>query len=168
MPNAFDLGWRRNLLHLFGPNPWLWGLPICNTTGDGWKWEVSEKWVRKVEEMEAAKQRRQEYSLEDEQEAHFGALRGGMGYDGAYDRDEEYGDEHSMQTLDSHGHNHNAGSFRGRERERVWGGRYTKDVDRSGEDGEEASFEVSSDEDDPHRPGPENGGEHLQRGWRSD
>ena len=45
MPNAFDLGWRRNLLHLFGPSPWFWALPICNTTGDGWSWEPSPKWA---------------------------------------------------------------------------------------------------------------------------
>lgn len=44
LPNAFDLGPRRNLLHLFGPNPSLWALPICNTTGDGWAWEPSPKW----------------------------------------------------------------------------------------------------------------------------
>ena len=45
LPNAFDLGARRNLLHLFGPSPWLWALPICNTTGDGWSWEPSPRWV---------------------------------------------------------------------------------------------------------------------------
>ena len=45
LPNAFDLGWRRNLVHLFGPSPWLWILPICNTTGDGWRWEVSTRWI---------------------------------------------------------------------------------------------------------------------------
>ncbi|ROV91464.1 hypothetical protein VSDG_07135 [Cytospora chrysosperma] len=45
LPNAFDLGWRRNLLHLFGPNRWLWALPICNTTGDGWTWEPSPQWL---------------------------------------------------------------------------------------------------------------------------
>ncbi|KUI63937.1 Palmitoyltransferase pfa3 [Cytospora mali] len=45
LPNAFDLGWRRNLLHLFGPNYLLWALPICNTTGDGWTWEPSPKWI---------------------------------------------------------------------------------------------------------------------------
>ncbi|KAK3325718.1 Palmitoyltransferase PFA3 [Apodospora peruviana] len=45
LPNAFDLGVRRNLLHLFGPSPWLWGLPIINTTGDGWAWEPNPKWV---------------------------------------------------------------------------------------------------------------------------
>jgi ribosomal protein L40E len=35
LPNAFDLGPRRNLLHLFGHNPWLWPVPVSNTTGDG-------------------------------------------------------------------------------------------------------------------------------------
>ncbi|EQL36969.1 hypothetical protein BDFG_01598 [Blastomyces dermatitidis ATCC 26199] len=44
LPHAFDLGWRRNLRHLFGTNPLLWFLPICNTTGDGWHWEASTKW----------------------------------------------------------------------------------------------------------------------------
>jgi hypothetical protein len=45
LPNAFDLGWRRNLLHVFGENPLYWFLPICNSTGDGWMWEVSPKWT---------------------------------------------------------------------------------------------------------------------------
>ncbi|KAG7127528.1 Palmitoyltransferase pfa3 like protein [Verticillium longisporum] len=45
LPNAFDLGAKRNLLHLFGPTPWLWAFPICNTTGNGWSWEASPKWV---------------------------------------------------------------------------------------------------------------------------
>ena len=45
LPNAFDLGWRRNLLHLFGDKPLLQFLPICNTSGDGWRWEPNPKWV---------------------------------------------------------------------------------------------------------------------------
>ena len=45
LPNAFDLGPRRNLQHLFGPVPWLWFFPILNTTGDGWSWEASPKWL---------------------------------------------------------------------------------------------------------------------------
>ncbi|KAI9828801.1 MAG: palmitoyltransferase for Vac8p [Thelocarpon impressellum] len=45
LPNAFDLGWRRNLRHLFGDSPWLWCVPVCNTTGDGWTWEASPGWV---------------------------------------------------------------------------------------------------------------------------
>lgn len=46
LPNAFDLGWKRNLLHLLGPSPLLWLLPICNTTGDGWTWEPNPEWLR--------------------------------------------------------------------------------------------------------------------------
>jgi palmitoyltransferase ZDHHC2/15/20 len=49
LPNAFDLGWKRNLRHLFGSRYWL--LPICNTTGDGWHWEPSLKWVEAREEI---------------------------------------------------------------------------------------------------------------------
>ena len=45
LPNAFNLGWRRNLLHVFGEAPLLWFLPVCNSTGDGWMWEVSPKWT---------------------------------------------------------------------------------------------------------------------------
>lgn len=45
LPSAFDLGRKRNLLHLFGPKKSLWALPICNTTGDGWSWEPSPKWL---------------------------------------------------------------------------------------------------------------------------
>ncbi|KAK3327341.1 Palmitoyltransferase PFA3 [Cercophora scortea] len=45
LPNAFDLGPRQNLLHLFGPTPWLWPLPVCNTTGDGWSWQPNPKWI---------------------------------------------------------------------------------------------------------------------------
>ncbi|KAI6787790.1 zf-DHHC-domain-containing protein [Hortaea werneckii] len=44
LPNAFDNGWRRNLLHIFGPEPLFWALPVCNTTGDGWSWEISSRW----------------------------------------------------------------------------------------------------------------------------
>ncbi|TVY13344.1 Palmitoyltransferase PFA3 [Lachnellula arida] len=45
LPSAFDLGWRRNLLHLFGPKKAFWFVPVCNTTGDGWAWEPSPKWI---------------------------------------------------------------------------------------------------------------------------
>lgn len=45
MPHAFDLGTRRNLRHMFGTKPWLWPIPVSTTTGDGWTWEPSPKWV---------------------------------------------------------------------------------------------------------------------------
>lgn len=45
LPNPFDLGWRLNLLHLLGEKPLLWFLPVCNTLGDGWRWEPSAKFL---------------------------------------------------------------------------------------------------------------------------
>ena len=66
LPNAFDLGWRRNFGHVFGTMPLLWFLPICNTTGDGWIWEASPKWltaherIRKEREVEARLQKQRE------------------------------------------------------------------------------------------------------------
>ena len=56
LPNAFDLGWRRNLRHLLGPVPWLWILPICNTTGDGWAWEASPKWLDARDSLRAERE----------------------------------------------------------------------------------------------------------------
>lgn len=49
LPNAFDLGWKKNLHHLFGDRAWL--LPICNTNGDGWHWEPSPKWIEAREDI---------------------------------------------------------------------------------------------------------------------
>lgn len=51
LPNAFDLGWRRNLKHVFGEQALLWWLPICNTIGDGWQWEINPEWYEANEEM---------------------------------------------------------------------------------------------------------------------
>nr|POF18669.1 palmitoyltransferase pfa3 [Quercus suber] len=45
LPNAFNTGWRRNLAHVFGASPLLWAVPVCNTSGDGWQWEVAPDWV---------------------------------------------------------------------------------------------------------------------------
>ncbi len=61
LPNAFDLGWKKNLSHLFGHRLWL--LPICNTTGDGWTWEPSAKWV---EEREKIRRQRERLWIESE------------------------------------------------------------------------------------------------------
>lgn len=49
LPNAFDLGWKRNLHNLLGDRAWF--LPICNTKGDGWHWEPSRKWIEAREEI---------------------------------------------------------------------------------------------------------------------
>ena len=51
LPNAFDMGWRDNLIHVFGDKPLYWGLPICNTSGDGWMWTVSPKWSEARDDM---------------------------------------------------------------------------------------------------------------------
>lgn len=59
LPNAFDLGWRNNLRHVFGNSPVLWMLPVCNTTGDGWTWEASSRWVSAREELARERKARQ-------------------------------------------------------------------------------------------------------------
>ena len=70
LPNAFDLGWKRNLLHLLGDRPLLWGLPICNTTGDGWRWEPNPAWVLAREAI----RRERERKGDDEEEEDGGSV----------------------------------------------------------------------------------------------
>lgn len=67
LPNAFDLGWKRNLLHLFGEKPFLWLLPVCNTTGDGWQWDVSQKWLVAREDLTRERAQRQRESAQWDQ-----------------------------------------------------------------------------------------------------
>ncbi|KAI0135657.1 palmitoyltransferase PFA3 [Daldinia grandis] len=62
LPNAFDLGVKRNLLHLFGPKPILWFFPVINTTGNGWTWEANPKWTAARERM--AREREQQRQRE--------------------------------------------------------------------------------------------------------
>ncbi|KAB8295934.1 hypothetical protein EYC80_008754 [Monilinia laxa] len=62
LPSAFDLGWRRNFRHLFGPKALLWAFPIPTTTGDGWSWEASPKWLEARETL--ARQREEQRSRE--------------------------------------------------------------------------------------------------------
>lgn len=159
LPNAFDLGWRKNLTHIFGPNPLLWGLPVCNTTGDGWRWEVSQKWVeaqaevsRKKEERlrnaAAAQQNQIQHHNYNPNQQYSAHLRGGGQY---YNQSEDpsyapsgHSDSNSnryansamsMQTL-----THQRSSATG-------GGRtMRRDYDATGEDGEIATFEVSGSE----------------------
>ena len=76
LPNAFDLGWKRNLLHLFGDKPTSWLLPICNTSGDGWRWEPSPKWLEAREEI-----RRQREAKWRDQERRESAAGWGDGVD---------------------------------------------------------------------------------------
>ncbi|KAL8801962.1 MAG: hypothetical protein Q9223_006800 [Gallowayella weberi] len=51
LPNAFDLGWKTNLRNLFGERPLFWFVPVCNTVGDGWHWEPSQKWLEAREDI---------------------------------------------------------------------------------------------------------------------
>ncbi|KAI1191908.1 palmitoyltransferase PFA3 [Nemania serpens] len=62
LPNAFDLGAKKNLSQLFGPKPLLWAFPIMNTTSNGWVWEPSPKWLavrERLAEERAAQQQRE-------------------------------------------------------------------------------------------------------------
>ena len=73
LPNAFDLGWRRNLYNLFGPRPLLRALPVCNTLGDGWHWEPNPRWVA---EREAIRRERERQWQEDEDNGRHGYAQG--------------------------------------------------------------------------------------------
>lgn len=144
LPSAFDLGWKRNLLHLFGRNKWLWAFPICNTTGDGWIWEASPKWLeardRISREREAQKQRERAAGWGEEPYSQSPAVRQEIG-----------------------AARHYAGSARSISKaDRVLGrtpGEYSDGVGRRasavsmktlqprGTDFEEEDYEISSDED---------------------
>lgn len=63
-PSAFDHGWRRNLAHLFGDRIILWPIPICTTTGDGWRWEPSQRFLDARERLRL----RREQEAYDEQQ----------------------------------------------------------------------------------------------------
>ncbi|EME45413.1 hypothetical protein DOTSEDRAFT_43760 [Dothistroma septosporum NZE10] len=58
LPNAFDLGWKRNLRHVLGDEPLCWVLPICNTSGNGWQWEVSPRWCEARDRIASERERR--------------------------------------------------------------------------------------------------------------
>ncbi|KAI9884699.1 MAG: palmitoyltransferase for Vac8p [Watsoniomyces obsoletus] len=66
LPHAFDLGWRANLRHLFGDRKWLWFVPVCTTTGDGWHWDPSPKWIAARDDLRRRRderRRREELGL---------------------------------------------------------------------------------------------------------
>lgn len=155
MPNAFDLGWRKNLLAVFGPNRWLWLLPVCNTAGDGWKWEVSQKWM--IASEEAA--RRKEERLQRAQNSRQAPIAyGGQSSDGDGGH---YNDFESNSYDDSPAaHGHGAMSMRTFQRT---GRRQRRDFDAAGEDGEVGSFEVS---DSASESSPGNGEDSRSHAWR--
>ncbi|KAL6248341.1 palmitoyltransferase for Vac8p [Rhinocladiella similis] len=149
MPNAFDLGWRRNLTHLFGPNPLLWWLPVCNTTGDGWQWEVSEKWQLAQEEAARRKERRIEEMISNERRAvgaGVGMRGGGGGGFAGYERDRER-DNNGHGYHDGHrygGSMQSAMSMKPLPHQSQHRGRQRTDFDR-GESGQVERFQVSTD-----------------------
>ncbi|MCJ1311175.1 palmitoyltransferase for Vac8p [Agyrium rufum] len=68
LPSAFDLGGKRNLRLLFGPNKWLWIFPVCNSEGDGWHWEPSMKWIEAREQMRREREAQMEVERRREEE----------------------------------------------------------------------------------------------------
>jgi len=72
LPNAFDLGWKRNILHLLGPRPLLWFVPLVTTTGDGWTWEPSPKWIAACERIKQARENEERLQKQRERAAGWG------------------------------------------------------------------------------------------------
>ncbi|KAJ4343521.1 palmitoyltransferase for Vac8p [Didymella glomerata] len=72
LPNAFDLGWRRNVGHVFGPSPLKWFIPITNTTGDGWSWEPSPKWIAARDRIRQDREREEQQQKQRERAAGWG------------------------------------------------------------------------------------------------
>lgn len=155
MPNAFDLGWRKNLLNVFGPNQWLWLLPVCNTVGDGWRWEVSQKWMVASEEAARRKEQRLRHARDSGQAPISYGRQAAEGAGGHYSDFESNSYEDSSAA-----HGHGAMSMRTFQRS---GRRQRRDFDATGEDGEVGSFEVS---DSASESSPGNGDESRSHAWR--
>lgn len=139
LPNAFDLGWKRNFMHVFGSKPLFWGLPVCNTSGDGWAWEVSPKWTEARAEVTREREARAREEAMWEAEANTTLQPPPQGRDfrwtpgqGFVDRQQTSmnGDSRSMQMLPL-------------DRRKA----------QSGSD-EPDGYDTSSDEDVQLRPGP--------------
>lgn len=157
LPNAFDLGWRRNLLHLFGPKWYLWGLPVTNTTGDGWRWEVSTKWIKAVEE----ESERRERDRPDRGKFSTG-LRGGNGYNATDDLESGYHGSPAPRPSSQGGMSMQTLKRPGRAFARA---KQRRELDY-GEGGEIDSFEVSSsDSGSSSESGPRSTRRHND-GWR--
>lgn len=73
LPNAFDLGWRKNLRQILGSAPLLWWLPICNSEGDGWMWEPSQKWLDAREDIKRRRQHEMQIELQRQRAAGWGS-----------------------------------------------------------------------------------------------
>jgi len=73
LPNAFDLGWKRNIAHVFGPSLPKWFVPLVTTTGDGWTWEPSPKWTAARERIKRAREAEEQAQKQRERAAGWGA-----------------------------------------------------------------------------------------------
>lgn len=72
LPNAFDLGWKRNVAHVFGPSPLRWALPFVTTTGDGWSWEASPKWLAARDRIKQDREAEEQLQKQRERAAGWG------------------------------------------------------------------------------------------------
>ncbi|KAK5083467.1 palmitoyltransferase for Vac8p [Lithohypha guttulata] len=155
MPNAFDLGWRKNLIHVFGLNHWLWLLPVCNTTGDGRKWEVSQKWMIASEEAARRKEQRlQQAKLQGHWSGSPVPQRTAAGA-GRHYRQEE--NSHSYDDSSSV-HGHGSMSMQSLRKSR----KQRRDYDLAGDDGDVGSFEVS----DSDESSPDSGSDDEHDAWK--
>lgn len=157
MPNAFDLGWKKNLIQVFGSNRWLWLIPVMNSVGDGWRWEVSQKWLVASEEAARRKdQRLQDARANGSYSSSQPQLRGGAArhyQDPRNNSDEDEAAAHgrgamSMQTF-----------HRPARRQR-------RDFDLAGEDGEVGSFEVSDTASNDTSPDSDSDARDQGSSWR--
>lgn len=168
IPSAFDLGWRRNLSHLFGPSPLLWWLPVCNTTGNGWNWEVSEKWHLAVEDAGKRKERRLQAMMNQPGTGMRGESDPRM-YDG-YERDREHYNGHDEENLGLHyeqrtgdrrPYSQSAMSMKPLPHQR----RHRADFDQAEPDGQIEAFQVSSSDDSDDDSDSDIGYDDAERGW---
>ncbi|KAF2838286.1 zf-DHHC-domain-containing protein [Patellaria atrata CBS 101060] len=72
LPNAFDVGWRRNVQNVFGKNHWLWLVPISTHLCDGWSWEANPKWIDARERMARKRDEQVRQQKERERAAGWG------------------------------------------------------------------------------------------------
>lgn len=68
IPSPFNHGWKQNLQHLFGDNPILWFVPVCNTSGDGWYWEPSPAFLEARDRIRQDREREMSQWLEQQRQ----------------------------------------------------------------------------------------------------
>ena len=100
LPNAFDLGWQRNLGMVFGKNKLLWFLPICNSVGDGWHWEPSPKWMAAREAVKRERELQWREQESREQSAGWSNGNSNNSYYQPTTLDDEGDERHYLTTSD--------------------------------------------------------------------